>query len=306
MSSRITPPWLSWQPAASGNTAASRSAARMRRSGGGVRLPPVKRSTASARVAFQRQRVSHIGDCSAACTSVSSTLAGRDEAEDRVEREAVLRADRQQDRVVGRRRLQLEVEGAAELLAQRQAPGAVDARAERRVDDELHAAGLVEEALGDDAASASAPRRAPRRLRPRTASACSAAPRSSLQSVDEQRQRRVDRHAPSSSARSSATSRDSSAVRASPSPFQKGTVGGSPARVLDAHDARPRRGGCATSASRAGRCRRPSTRWRSPRRACRPPPRSDPRRRGSRPCRGWRRPTSAPRCARRAARARAG
>src|SRR5262249_42510881 len=45
------------------------------------------------------------------------------------------------------RRLQLEVEGAAEALAQAQAPGAVDAAAEGRMDDELHAAGLVEEAL---------------------------------------------------------------------------------------------------------------------------------------------------------------
>ena len=39
-------------------------------------------------------------------------------------------------------------------------PQAVDAAAERRVHDELHAAALVEEPLGDDAWSASAPRRA--------------------------------------------------------------------------------------------------------------------------------------------------
>ena len=45
----------------------------MRRIGGGVRRPPICRSTASARVAFQRQRVSHIGDCRAACVSASST-----------------------------------------------------------------------------------------------------------------------------------------------------------------------------------------------------------------------------------------
>src|SRR5207302_9295096 len=44
-------------------------------------------------------------------------------------------------------RLQLEIEALAELLAQSKAPGAVDAAAERRVQHELHAAGLVEEAL---------------------------------------------------------------------------------------------------------------------------------------------------------------
>src|SRR6185437_14871898 len=52
---------------------------------------------------------------------------------------------RQRER--GRRGLQLEVERAAEALAQRQPPGAVHPAAEGRVDDELHAARLVEEAL---------------------------------------------------------------------------------------------------------------------------------------------------------------
>ena len=62
---------------------------------------------------------------------------------------AVLLAERENDPVVGGRGLQLEVERHAEALAQRETEGAVDPRAERRVDDELHAAGLVEEALGD-------------------------------------------------------------------------------------------------------------------------------------------------------------
>src|SRR5207244_3212934 len=48
--------------------------------------------------------------------------------------------------------LQLEVERHAEALPEREAPRAVDAAAERRVHDELHAAGLVEEAFGDDTA----------------------------------------------------------------------------------------------------------------------------------------------------------
>ena len=52
--------------------------------------------------------------------------------------------------VIGGGSLQLEVEGAAEAFAQRQSPGLVDAAAEGRVDDELHAAAFVEEAFGDD------------------------------------------------------------------------------------------------------------------------------------------------------------
>ena len=75
---------------------------------------------------------------------------GCDVPGDFVEREAVVRAERQHDRVVARGGLQLEVERAAELLAQREPERAVDAPAVRRVDDELHAAGLVEEALDDE------------------------------------------------------------------------------------------------------------------------------------------------------------
>ena len=62
----------------------------------------------------------------------------------------MLRAERQQHRVLGRRGLQLEVELTAEPLAQRQRPGAIHAAAEWRVQHELHAAGLVEEALEDE------------------------------------------------------------------------------------------------------------------------------------------------------------
>src|SRR5262249_49526306 len=72
--------------------------------------------------------------------------------EDLLEREAVLRPEREDDRLLVGRRLQLEAEADAELLAERQAPSAVDSRAERRMDDELHAAALVEEPFEDDAA----------------------------------------------------------------------------------------------------------------------------------------------------------
>ena len=71
-------------------------------------------------------------------------------ARDLFEREAVRLAEREHDCVFDRRRLQLEVELPAEALAQRQAPRAIDAVAERRMDDQLHAAGFVEETLEHD------------------------------------------------------------------------------------------------------------------------------------------------------------
>ncbi len=74
------------------------------------------------------------------------------ELEDDLERERMLLGERNDDAVVGGRGLQFEIEGAAEALAQRQSPGAVDAGAEGGVENELHAAGLVEESLGDHAA----------------------------------------------------------------------------------------------------------------------------------------------------------
>ena len=60
----------------------------------------------------------------------------------------MLLAERNHHAVVRRGRLQLEVERAAEALAQRQAPRPIDARSERRMQDELHAAGFVEKPLG--------------------------------------------------------------------------------------------------------------------------------------------------------------
>src|SRR6185436_11639230 len=62
----------------------------------------------------------------------------------------MLRTERQQQRILRRRRLQLEIELPAEALAQRERPRLVDAAAERRVQHELHAARLVEEALEDE------------------------------------------------------------------------------------------------------------------------------------------------------------
>src|ERR1051325_9453480 len=71
-------------------------------------------------------------------------------ADDFLEREAVRLGQRDDDVVLGRGRLELEVELAAEALAERQPPTAVDAAAKGGVDDQLHAAGFVEEALEYD------------------------------------------------------------------------------------------------------------------------------------------------------------
>ena len=61
----------------------------------------------------------------------------------------MLRAERNDDGIVGGGGLQLEIEGTAKTFAEGQAPGAVEASAERGVDDQLHAARLIEETLHD-------------------------------------------------------------------------------------------------------------------------------------------------------------
>src|SRR4029077_10832754 len=72
---------------------------------------------------------------------------GLEIVKDVFEREAVLWAERQDDRVLSGGGLELEVEASAEPLAQRQPPRALQAAPERRVQDELHPPRLVEEAL---------------------------------------------------------------------------------------------------------------------------------------------------------------
>ncbi len=67
-----------------------------------------------------------------------------------VQRETVLRPEGQQDRVVTGRGLQLEVEGDAEPLAQRQPESPVEPGPERRVPDQLHPAAVVEEPFQHD------------------------------------------------------------------------------------------------------------------------------------------------------------
>jgi hypothetical protein len=153
-------------------------------------------------------------------------------AEDVGQRERVLRPERQQDGVFGGGRLQLEVELAAELLAQRQAPRLVDAAAERRVQHQLHPTRLVEEALeherllrrnGVEGAAAVVEIREHllRRLRGHAGVVGQPATSSELAPP------RLSRRSPTI-CRRSLTARDSSLLRAGASPSQNGIDGGAP------------------------------------------------------------------------------
>ena len=73
----------------------------------------------------------------------------RQVGEDLVQWEAGGGRERQQQRFFRCRRFQFEAEATTEAFAQRQPPRAVDARTERRMDDQLHATAVVEEAFGD-------------------------------------------------------------------------------------------------------------------------------------------------------------
>ena len=57
----------------------------------------------------------------------------------------MLIAKRQQEPVIGGGGLQLEIERAAKALPKGQSPGARDARSEGRMQNQLHASGLVKE-----------------------------------------------------------------------------------------------------------------------------------------------------------------
>ena len=146
--------------------------------------------------------------------------------------EAVRRGEREHDVVLGRRGLQLEVELAAEALAQRQPPGAVEAAAVGRMDHQLHAAGFVEEALEHDRVLGrqAAERRMRRRpgIRPaglRQARRYRSRPPASADALSPVGS--VTRRA-AISARRRDTDRDSSSLRPGASPSQNGIVGGRP------------------------------------------------------------------------------
>ena len=188
--------------------------------------------------ASQRQRVPNIGASSSACTSTSSRRGGLEEALHVLEREAVRRPERQHDAVLECRGLELEVELAAEALAQRQSPGPVDARAVGRVDDEVGVAHVVEEALEHDGVERrQRAEREPGRRRgsgraagPRPASSCCLVAQPALRGLPVRRRRRS-----SASSRRRETAAESSSLRAGASPNQNGSVGAMAARVLDEH-----------------------------------------------------------------------
>ena len=232
-----------------------------------VAAPPLQRSTTSARLRFHRHRLWNMGAASStACSSTRAHGASSEEPGHVGQREAVVRPERQHDGVVVGRGLQLEVERDAEPLAQGQAERPVDPAAVGRVHDQVHALGVVEEPLEHEVVVGGArrparpgrrpgSRRSDRRRRRRAAGLLQPGPGAVGVAHG---QVAVD------VARSSDTSSDSSAVRAGASPSQNGMVGGLPsASTTRTTPGRP--GGSATSGCRAGRCRRPSTRWPSPR-----------------------------------------
>src|SRR5262245_26258804 len=78
------------------------------------------------------------------------------------QREAVMRAERNQNGILVRGRLQLKAESSAKPLAQCETPSPVDAVAERGVDDKLHSSALVEETFNNNSlARRHSPQRAP-------------------------------------------------------------------------------------------------------------------------------------------------
>ncbi len=100
-----------------------KSSACMRWMGGGFFLPPRHRSTSSDRLRFQRQRDWNNGLVEDRLGERGGDALGGEESGHVVEGEAVVRAERDDHGVVTGRRLELEVEAATELLAQRVAHG---------------------------------------------------------------------------------------------------------------------------------------------------------------------------------------
>ena len=147
----------------------------------------------------------------------------------------MLIAQRDDDAVVGCRGLQLEVERAAEALAQREAPGPVDARAEGRVQHQLHAAAFVEESFGDDGVDArQRSERGGAGAHVKNGLLCTAPVETALvdEEIDGRIRLRLAKRIPIPFrrifARSSDTAVDSSHVRPGASPRQNGIVGAAP------------------------------------------------------------------------------
>ena len=137
----------------------------------------------------------------------------------------MLIAQRQHQPVIRRSRLQLEIERAAEPLSQREPPGLIDPRPERRMNHQLHAAGFVEEPFGHHGVL--------RRDRAQRIAAGANIRDGLFRASHDPWRSRVPASAIGSAAemissRSLETSSDSSRVRPGASPRQNGMVGAAP------------------------------------------------------------------------------
>ncbi len=186
----------------------------------------------------------------------------------------MLRAQRQQHAIVVGRGLELEIEAAAKPFSQGQAPGPVDARAQRRVYHELHAPRFVEEPLEDnffqrghqpdggqlrfDVAEPPAP--APQGVAPH--SACNQ-PRACCVIFRIRRLQR-DGHVLAELGKfGRELRRGGPAAR----PARTGCSAGAPSASFTITSP-PARARCATTYCPIERCRQPGFRWQSPRRPC--------------------------------------
>ncbi len=135
-----------------GKTAAIRSSDSMRWMGRGFFFPPRKRRTARERFRFQRQREVNMGEARTACSKPCRPYrTGNGRRRCRRGKLCWGPSDRRTASSFGRR-LELEVEGGAELSCTGARPNRFfDPSAEGgALDDHLHPAGLVEEPLEDD------------------------------------------------------------------------------------------------------------------------------------------------------------
>ena len=184
-----------------------------------------------------------------------------------VEGEAVVGAERQHHGVVGGGRLQLEVEGPAELLAQGQAEAPVDPAPVRRVDDQLHPARCRRRsARGPGTPGSAWPRERPAR-RPGSRRSWSPPRRRSRRCRSATAGPRPGRRRPGTRRRGGAAPTPPRTARPSgPAPPPARTARSAACRRRRGPAPRPARpGGSARSGCRAGRCRPPSTRPPSPR-----------------------------------------
>ena len=155
------------------------------------------------------------------------------------------------DAVVGRRRLQLEVEADRQKRLRSAMPQARLMRPPKGawMTSCMPPASSKKRSAMTRVCVGTPPERRARRPRRSRAAARRRARSSAHVAIEPRRRRprRARRAARRSPRAAPPTSADSSRVRAGPSPSQNGIVGGAPARVLDAHLARSRRGGCATT-----------------------------------------------------------